>query len=351
MSLKKRPTASSGSMEPRTTFWTTSRPRRSRWWRSAARNSPGPHPHGLTSYYLRASKTYDTLLQMGRWFGYRQGYLDATRLYTTPELIKYYVHITRASRELMELTSAVAKAGQTPRHVGLRVLDGGKPAGDRRGEDALLAHDVHGFSGQRAETLVMRTDKGPMTRNFAKLQELVEQIAGTHRCRRNGSRRRAGPLPRDVPAEVILGFLEGFDVSPRVLAANPENMAEYIRAQLAHGELARWTVAVAAGKSDNKLPGEEGLPLIQRRPITGKSRIQATECEVGVLVSPAHEALGIPVEEAAEAFRETEEGVPQAWQRRRAEARQRRISPQPPGPVRGAPARLPDRSRRLWCHR
>ena len=44
MSLKKRPTASSGSMEPRTTFWTTSRPRRSRWWRSAARNSTGASP-------------------------------------------------------------------------------------------------------------------------------------------------------------------------------------------------------------------------------------------------------------------------------------------------------------------
>jgi hypothetical protein len=36
---------------------------------------------GLTvSYYLRASRTYDTLLQMGRWFGYRPGYLDLTRL-------------------------------------------------------------------------------------------------------------------------------------------------------------------------------------------------------------------------------------------------------------------------------
>ena len=40
---------------------------------------------GLTvSYYLRSSKMYDTLLQMGRWFGYRPGYEDLCRLYTTP---------------------------------------------------------------------------------------------------------------------------------------------------------------------------------------------------------------------------------------------------------------------------
>ena len=36
---------------------------------------------GLTvSYYLRASRAFDTLLQMGRWFGYRPGYEDLCRL-------------------------------------------------------------------------------------------------------------------------------------------------------------------------------------------------------------------------------------------------------------------------------
>ena len=35
---------------------------------------------GLTvSYFTRSSNTYDTLMQMGRWFGFRQGYLDACR--------------------------------------------------------------------------------------------------------------------------------------------------------------------------------------------------------------------------------------------------------------------------------
>ena len=213
---------------------------------------------GLTvSYYLRASKTYDTLLQMGRWFGYRPGYLDATRLYTTPELIKYYVHITRASRELMDLTSAVAKAGdRLPAHVGLRVLDGvGNLQVTAAAKMRSSATMSISFSGQRAETLVMRKDKGPMARNFAKLQELVEQIREYPRCRRNGSTGPGGGSSAKTSLRMsVLDFLQGFDVSPRVLAANPENIAEYIRAQLANGELTRWTVAVAAGKSDNKLP-------------------------------------------------------------------------------------------------
>ena len=40
------------------------------------------------SYYLRASKAYDTLLQMGRWFGYRPGYEDLCRLYTTQGAVR-----------------------------------------------------------------------------------------------------------------------------------------------------------------------------------------------------------------------------------------------------------------------
>ncbi|REN09897.1 hypothetical protein DSI41_20845, partial [Mycobacterium tuberculosis] len=45
------------------------------------------------SYYMRVSKMYDSLLQMGRWFGYRPGYLDLCRIYTSSDLIAWYRHI------------------------------------------------------------------------------------------------------------------------------------------------------------------------------------------------------------------------------------------------------------------
>lgn len=43
---------------------------------------------GLTiNYFLRKANTADTLMQMGRWFGYRIGYLDCCKLFTTSENI------------------------------------------------------------------------------------------------------------------------------------------------------------------------------------------------------------------------------------------------------------------------
>jgi hypothetical protein len=260
---------------------------------------------GLTvSYYLRASKTYDTLLQMGRWFGYRPGYLDVTRLYTTKELVSYYVHITRANRELMDLAGAVSRAKQTPRHVGLRVLDGTgnlqvTAAAKMRSSQTMSVS----LSATRAETLVMRTDKRAQARNHGRLDRLVEQIlplGNVPKDRLNGAGR--GMFRRDVPPEVVLEFLEDFDVSPRVLTANPENVIPYIRAQMAKGELVRWTVAVTGGAAPARLTAHGlDIPLVKRRTIT-HARVLDGECEVGVLVSPAHEALGLSQGTAARAF-------------------------------------------------
>jgi hypothetical protein len=77
---------------------------------------------GLTvSYYLRTSRMYDTLMQMGRWFGYRPGYLDLCRLYTTQELADWYSDITVANEELNREFDQMAVENASPEDYGLRV--------------------------------------------------------------------------------------------------------------------------------------------------------------------------------------------------------------------------------------
>ena len=265
---------------------------------------------GLTvSYYLRASRTYDTLLQMGRWFGYRPQYLDVTRLYTTQELVDYYVHVTRANRDLMDLVAAVARAGQTPRDVGLRVIDGyGRlqvtASAKMRGSTPLSFT----FSGKRAETLVMRTDRPALRANRACLERLVESVVDYPEVPadlRHGAGR--GFFRQDVPPEIVLEFLDGFACSQRVLQASPENLMQYIRAQVSKDELTRWTIAIAAGKAHTPITlGSQTLPTVIRKSTSGGHvRALAGEFEVGVLASPSHEVIGMPPAKVADAFRRT----------------------------------------------
>ena len=73
------------------------------------------------SYYLRLARNYDTLLQMGRWFGYRSGYLDLCRLYTTKELDGWYQHISVATEELKREFRLMELSNLTPEQYGLKV--------------------------------------------------------------------------------------------------------------------------------------------------------------------------------------------------------------------------------------
>ena len=45
---------------------------------------------------------YDTLMQMGRWFGYRPGYEDLCRIYMTEKSQGWYKHIAIATEELRD---------------------------------------------------------------------------------------------------------------------------------------------------------------------------------------------------------------------------------------------------------
>lgn len=73
------------------------------------------------SYFFRNTQMYDTLLQMGRWFGYRDGYSDILRIWLTEEAIHWYSHIANASMELREEIRKMRASGLTPKDFGLKV--------------------------------------------------------------------------------------------------------------------------------------------------------------------------------------------------------------------------------------
>ncbi len=77
---------------------------------------------GLTiSYMYRNTKMYDTLMQMGRWFGYRPGYEDVCRVWLSNDSINWYKHIALASDELRQQITRMRQADMGPRDFGLYV--------------------------------------------------------------------------------------------------------------------------------------------------------------------------------------------------------------------------------------
>jgi hypothetical protein len=205
---------------------------------------------GLTvSYYLRASKMYDTLMQMGRWFGYRRGYLDVCRLYTTPELAGWYRDIAVANEELLREFDYMVALGKNPKDYGLRVR--AHPDGLMVTAAAKMRNGVEvdvTFSQTISESIVFETDRRSLQANLAATEDLI--------------RRAGAALPRepgktilwpDVPAADVLRFLGAYRNPDTATKARPPALAEYIRTRLGASppELTSWTVALISTEEGN----------------------------------------------------------------------------------------------------
>ncbi|TNF03367.1 MAG: hypothetical protein EP326_02440 [Deltaproteobacteria bacterium] len=71
---------------------------------------------GLTiTYLLRSAGTADTLMQIGRWFGYRIGYLDCCKLFTSYDLLEKFEESALIIEDLESKFRDLAQSGKTPK--------------------------------------------------------------------------------------------------------------------------------------------------------------------------------------------------------------------------------------------
>ncbi len=77
---------------------------------------------GLTiNYFVRTTDYSDSLLQMGRWFGYRPGYLDCCKIYSTEDSIEKFDSTTKCIESLELLFRKMSKLNREPRNFAIRV--------------------------------------------------------------------------------------------------------------------------------------------------------------------------------------------------------------------------------------
>lgn len=222
------------------------------------------------SYFLRASNMFDTLLQMGRWFGYRKGYIDLCRVYTTANLYTTFREIALAFDDLRADLDRMAYAGKTPIEFGLRVRT---PSDKmlitaankiRRGESVEVR-----FAGDVLQSLEMvRTgERAEQNRNATK------QFIGENGPWENMVRDKDSPnfLWRGTNnVSKILDYLGQYEaVSTSSFNDQCDRIRRYIREQVKQGELLDWTVAVISKKDTDtnnrvEITDKLSIPLVER---------------------------------------------------------------------------------------
>ena len=284
------------------------------------------------SYFLRASRMYDTLMQMGRWFGYRPGYLDVCRLYTTDELVEWFGHIADAAEELREEFDLMSEAGGTPRDYGLKVqshpvLMVTSPLKMRTAKNLMIS-----FSGQLLETVALHRESGIIEHNF----ELVKRtISGFRTARednpirmRDGSRREwHGHLWTDVTASEVVDFLVSYKTHPAAHKVNSLLLAEFITSMTEVHELTNWSVALIGGGEGKVVPiiDDVRIDTLKRSP----KGDHHDRYSIGRLLSPRDEAIDLEEPAWLAALAETR----RIWHADPARSRDRNEPNEPSGPA------------------
>ena len=232
------------------------------------------------TYFLRGSTMYDTLMQMGRWFGYRHGYLDICRLFTTQDHIDWYGHIAQASDELRREFDRMEAIGADPIQFGLRVRSHPSLTVTSR---AKMRHGTKlqvSFAGDVSETTVFSTNKRELEQNRFAVEDFLGRLASDgirhiqdprqDRADGRAHRWQGSHMWAGVPAEHVLSFLGLFSTHEDAARANAPVLAKYIRQQVQCGELLDWTVLLVGGDGvDHAAFGPWSVRTVIRQPKGG----------------------------------------------------------------------------------
>lgn len=247
------------------------------------------------SYFLRASKMYDTLMQMGRWFGYRPGYLDLCRLYTTNELSEWFGHIADAAEELREEFDLMASSGATPREYGLKVQSHSVLMVTSRLKMRTAKNLMLSFSGQLLETIALYRDRDTLQNNFNITRRLINNLGNPEidpeRVRGSSRQKWKGYLWRDVEATEIVDFLTSYKTHPDAYKVNSQLLGQFVQSMTVARELTNWTVALIGGGEGAKCKISDDIEVSMLKRLNNS--FQENRYSIGRLLSQRDEAIDL----------------------------------------------------------
>lgn len=255
----------------------------------------------MISYFLRQATMYDTLMQMGRWFGFRPGYEDLTRVWMTPELAGWFSDLAYVESQLRADIEVYESQGITPYELGMRIwqhptMQVTSPLKRRFSSETRISQSYSGA--------IQQTFKFPFSRPVDLAAQAASNKIAVSRFVAALGRPADGDASRPfwttVPSPQLLGFLREFEVDNAIRSLSIPLIIAYIERMNELDELTEWVVAIRGRDRRDATLGqvEWGSPLGPINQVS-RSRIQNTE-SVGVITSPGDEAIGLNTDELAQ---------------------------------------------------
>lgn len=202
----------------------------------------------MVTYFLRNSMMYDTLMQMGRWFGFRPGYDDLCRIWMPEEAEGWYSHIAESIEMLRDELRTMEQAGATPVEFGLKVRSHPDTliitARNKMGSGEKIIVSI-GLGKSFVETATLKRDRPALESNTAAAIHLARQLSHAGTPLTSAEAVPGGWLLRGAGVRPVLDFISGFQNHPLSILTDPIPVRKYIEERQTD-ELSEWDILVTS---------------------------------------------------------------------------------------------------------
>jgi hypothetical protein len=203
------------------------------------------------SYFLRTTVFYDTLMQMGRWFGYRTGYEDLCKIFMPQSLMTNFAYIVEATEELIFNLKKMEEAKRTPSDFGLVVREHPESllqitARNKQKNTQTYVSSMN-LNGCLKETVRLSKDSEVRNGNREALERIVRTLVNKYERKKSNEY-----LWTDVDQTLVGEFLQEFKTyqTDSLGAKNLmpiRHIQEYVKTVPTN-----WDVAIYNGKSNTE---------------------------------------------------------------------------------------------------
>lgn len=193
----------------------------------------------VVSYYYRRSQAYDSLLQMGRWFGYKKGWIDVCRVYTTTQFLNDFITVGKVLQKFRSDMNEMYIQRLNPREVGQRILYSPNLIPTARNKMRKATKLKVSFSGEIQQIITFDrkfvADNLDLTRNFIMSLSLGE----VHTNKK--------VVFRNIGVNKVLDYLKAYKECSSYYGyghISILNWIKYIENLNLNGELKKWTIVL-----------------------------------------------------------------------------------------------------------
>ena len=207
----------------------------------------------IVSYFYRNTCTYDVLMQMGRWFGYRTRYDDLFRIWIKEESADWYAEIAEATEQLKMDMGRMQELELKPRDFGIRVRNDSEDlsiTAANKMRNAVNEYQIESYFGNLVETPYLIYDAETQKNNYKKTVAWLEKQIATNQTLLE-EKRGAGAhhVIYDVDKWEILEYLKDVQISKYSTQFSTSDIRTFLT-ECTDRSISKWNVIIMDGSKN-----------------------------------------------------------------------------------------------------